>query len=104
MNVKQRIVFQQWNTVRKTMAHMEEFILKLMANPETNAEHLAKAHAMYSDVCKRMAEISHHVDNVLRTGSTTLTQDQITPYKCCCGYEGKRIEGQAYRCASCGML
>ena len=68
---RQNIVMRQWQNISKNRAHMEELILKLMANPATEAEHLAQAHAMYSDVCMKLSEVSHHVDNILRTGSTT---------------------------------
>ena len=68
---KQTIVMRQWSNMRKSREHIEELILKLMANPATEPEHLAQAHAMYSGVCKQLSEISHHVTNVLRTGSST---------------------------------
>ena len=68
---RQSIVIRQWHNINKNRAHMEELILKLMANPATEPEHLAQAHAMYSDVCRRLSEVSHHVDNIIRTGSTT---------------------------------
>lgn len=100
---KQRIVFSRWKNINQRRAHMEELVLKLMANPSTEPEELAQVHAMYSDVCKRLADISHHVSNVLRTGSTTLTQDEIVDFKCVCGYEGKQISGQASCCPACRM-
>jgi predicted Zn-ribbon and HTH transcriptional regulator len=98
---KQRILFRQWENINKSRAHMEELILKLMANPASEPDHLAQAHAMYADVCKRLSEVSHHVDNILRTGSTT--KFEIVEDKCLCGYVGKRIEGEPYRCPECGM-
>ena len=98
---KQTIVMRRWKTINENRAHVEELILKLMANPATEPEHLAQAHAMYSDVCKRLSDISHHVDNVIRTGSTTGLE--VVEEECLCGYVGKRIKGQAYRCPECGM-
>ena len=98
---KQNIFLRQWSNINKNRAHMEQLILKLMENPATDPEHMAQAHAMYSDVCKRMSEISHHVSNVIRTGATTAVEVEET--KCLCGYVGKRIVGQAYRCPECGM-
>ena len=68
---KQTMVMRQWSNIRKTREHIEELILKLMENPATEPEHLAKAHALYSDVCARLSAVSQHVSNVIRTGSTT---------------------------------
>lgn len=99
---KQTIALRRWGNLNKNRAHMEELILKLMEDPATEPEHLAQAHAMYSDVCKRLSDISHHVDNVIRTGATTGLE--VEEVECSCGYVGKRIKGQAYRCPECGML
>lgn len=99
---KQRIVMRRWDSINKNRAHMEELILKLMANPTSEPDHLAQAHAMYADVCKRLADVSHHVDNVLRTGSTTPIK--IREVECLCKHTFKVIEGETYRCPSCGML
>jgi hypothetical protein len=99
---KQSIVMRQWSNMSKSRAHIEELILKLMENPATEAEHLAQAHAMYSDVCARLSAISHHVDNVIRTGSTTGLK--IYEHTCACGHKSKQIEGQTFRCPDCGML
>ena len=101
MTAKQNILMRKWGNINKNRAHMEELILKLMQNPATEPEHMAQAHALYSDVCKRLSDISHHVDNVIRTGSTTGLEIEDT--ECSCGYVGKRIKGQAYRCPECGM-
>lgn len=68
---KQTIFMRRWENVNDNRAHMEKLILNLMENPATDPEHLAQAHAMYSGVCKQLSEISHHVTNVLRTGSST---------------------------------
>lgn len=104
MTPRQRIFMRQWENINKNRAHMEELILKLMGNPATEPQHLAQAHALYSDVCKRLAAISHHIDNVIRTGATTLQEDEIYTHKCVCGYESKQIKGQNFRCPDCGML
>ena len=71
LTLKQASVMRQWKAINDNRAHMEQLILKLMANPVTEPEHMAQAHALYSDVCKRLSEVSHHVDNIIRTGSTT---------------------------------
>lgn len=68
-NPKQYIFTRRWQRINETRKHMEELILKLMENPATEPEHLAQAHAMYSDVCHRLAEVSHIVENAIRTGS-----------------------------------
>jgi predicted Zn-ribbon and HTH transcriptional regulator len=101
MLANRNILFRKWQNIQKSKAHVEELILKLMANPATEDLHMAAAHAMYSDMCKRLSDISHHVDNVLRTGSTTGLE--IEDVECACGYVGKRIKEQAYRCPECGM-
>ena len=102
ITAKQRILMMQWGNINKNRAHMEELIIKLMENPATEPEHLAQAHALYSDVCKRLSAISHHVDNVIRTGSTTGLV--IYEHTCNCGCTSKQIEGQMFRCPDCGML
>jgi hypothetical protein len=99
---KQNMALRQWTNINKSRAHMEEMILKLMANPETDPEYLAQAHAMYSDVCARLSAISHHVDNVIRTGSTTGLE--IYEHTCVCGHTSKQIKGHTFRCPDCGML
>lgn len=101
MHSKRNILFRQWQNILKNKQHAEELILKLMANPATEDTHMAQAHAMYADMCKRIADVSQHVDNVLRTGSTTGLE--IEDAECSCGYKGKRIKGVAYRCPECGM-
>jgi len=101
MTPKQSILYRKWKNILENKKHMEELILKLMANPATEDVHMAQAHAMYADVCKRLSDVSHHIDNVLRTGHTTgLEIEDVT---CGCGYVGKRIKGAAYRCPECGM-
>lgn len=105
MDAKQRIVHRRWVSVNQKRAIMEEFILKLMANPDATAEDLSKAHAMYAHVCTELSGISTRVDNLLRTGSTGGAVVALAPVvheKCSCGYEGKRIEGEPYRCPQCG--
>lgn len=99
---KQNIVMRQWSNISKTRRHIEELILKLMENPTTEPEHLAKAHALYSDVCARLSAVSHHVDNVIRTGSTTGLE--IYEHTCICGHKSKQIKGETFRCPDCGML
>ena len=99
---KQRIVTRKWLNMSKTREHIEGLILKLMENPATEPEHLAQAHALYSDVCARLSAISHHVDNVIRTGSTTGLE--IYEHACICGHKSKQIKGQIFRCPDCGML
>mgnify|MGYP003341000751 FL=1 len=101
MTAKQSIFMRRWSNIRKNKEHMEELILKLMENPATEPEHLAQAHDMYSDVCKRMSEISHHVSNIIRTGSTTAVE--IYEFTCCCGHTSKQIKGETFRCPNCGM-
>lgn len=98
----QSIVMRQWSNMRKSREHIEELILKLMANPATEPEHLAQAHALYSDVCARLSAISHHVQNVIRTGSTTGLE--VYEHTCICGHTSKQIKGQTFRCPDCGML
>jgi predicted Zn-ribbon and HTH transcriptional regulator len=101
MTPKQSILYRKWKNILDNKKHMEELILKLMANPATEDVHMAQAHAMYADVCKRLSDVSHHIDNILRTGHTTgLEIEDVT---CNCGYTGKRIKGAAYRCPECGM-
>lgn len=102
MTAKQSIFMRRWSNIRKNKEHMEELILKLMENPATEPEHLAQAHDMYSDVCKRMSAISHHVSNIIRTGSTTAVE--IYEHTCSCGHTSKQIKGQTFRCPDCGML
>lgn len=99
---KQDIVMRQWKDINTSRAHIEELILKLMANPATDPDHLAKAHALYSDVCARLSAVSHHVSNVIRTGSTTGLE--IYEHTCTCGHTSKQIKGQTFRCPDCGML
>lgn len=101
IKAKQAIAHRRWENVRKNKAHMEELILKLMANPATEPEHLAQAHAIYADTCNRIADMSHHVINIIRTGSTTPVELEDTT--CACGYTERRIKGTAYRCVNCGM-
>jgi hypothetical protein len=79
---KQTIVMRRWKSVNDNRAHMEDLILNLMENPATDPEHLAQAHAMYSGVCKQLSEISHHVTNVLRTGSSTGVEKLWETDKC----------------------
>ena len=57
-------LLQRWNKILKTKQHMEELMLKLMSNPDTEAEHLVQAHAMYADVCR---EISESSDKIVQT-------------------------------------
>jgi hypothetical protein len=54
-------LMQRWNKILKTKQHMEELVLKLMANPDTEAEHLVQAHAMYADVCRKISEGSDQI-------------------------------------------
>ena len=98
---RQNILIRQWHSIRTNKAHMEELILKLMENPATEPEHLAQAHAMYSDACRKISEVSHHMDNILRTGSTTAVE--IYEHTCRCGHTSKQIKGQTFRCPDCGM-
>jgi exopolyphosphatase/pppGpp-phosphohydrolase len=98
---KQAIAYRRWENVRKNKAHAEELIIQLMANPATEPEHLAQAHAMYADMCKRIHDVSHHIVNIIRTGSTTPVEFEDTT--CLCGYTERRIKGTAYRCVNCGM-
>lgn len=99
---KQNIVLRRWSNINKTREHIEELILKLMANPTTEPEHLAKAHALYSDVCARLSAVSHHAHNVIRTGSTTGLE--VYEHTCICGHKSKQIRGETFRCPDCGML
>lgn len=100
MTPKQHILTRKWQRIHKTKTAMEELVLKLMENPATEPEHLAQAHTMYAGVCSSLAEISHHVSNALRTGTTVAEVEKTT---CSCGYEGSRVKGEAYRCPACGM-
>lgn len=105
MDARQRIAHRRWVSINNKRAIMEEFVLKLMANPDATAEDLSKAHVMYAQVCTELAAISHKVDNLLRTGRTGAEVEvlEVLHEKCLCGYEGKRISGEPYRCPECGM-
>ena len=100
------IVERRWRTINSNRAAMEEAILKLMANPATEAEHLAQAHALYANVCKALAEASYAVDHVLRTGKrpTEPMFPEVQDIKCSCGHEFKFVRNDAgVRCPACGM-
>jgi hypothetical protein len=60
-------LLQKWNNILKTKQHMEELVLKLMANPDTEAEHLIQVHAMYADVCRRISESSYQIVQALQS-------------------------------------
>ena len=105
--MKPDIILRRWQDINKNRAHMEELILKLMENPRSEPEHLAQAHAMYSDVCRMLAEASHTVTTVIRTGS--MPKDPMFPKlhttKCLCGATYTELDdGKWHRCPSCGML
>lgn len=100
------ILERQWRNVNTNREHMEELILKLMANPATEAEHLAQAHAMYSKVCKELAKISYAVEHVLRTGRRPSEElfPEVRSTTCSCGHTFKFVESEAgVRCPACGM-
>ena len=69
--IKEMQLLQKWNKILKTKQHMEELVLKLMANPDTEAEHLIQAHAMYADVCRRISESSEQIMQTLQNKRTT---------------------------------
>jgi len=68
--IKEMQLLQKWNKILKTKQHMEELVLKLMANPDTEAEHLIQVHAMYADVCRRISESSEQIVQTLQNKRT----------------------------------
>ena len=69
--IKEMQLLQKWNKILKTKQHMEELVLKLMANPDTETEHLIQVHAMYADVCRRISESSEQIVQTLQNRGTT---------------------------------
>ncbi len=65
--IKEMQLRQRWDKILKTKQHMEELVLKLMANPDTEAEHLVQAHAMYADICRRVSESSDQIVQTLQS-------------------------------------
>jgi hypothetical protein len=64
-------LLRRWDKILKTKQHMEELVLKLMANPDTEAEHLVQVHAMYADVCRAISETSDQIVQTLQNRRTT---------------------------------
>lgn len=116
---KSYIFTRRWQRINETRKHMEELILKLMANPSSEPEHLAQAHAMYADVCSKLAEVSHIVENAIRTsdahgGASFHVKDmhkRVTVTATTCqtrwvGQPGDICGGTIYEdapCSKCGM-
>lgn len=69
--IKEMRLRHRWDNILKTKQHMEGLLLKLMANPDTEAEHLIQAHAMYADVCRRISESSEQIIQTLQNKRTT---------------------------------
>ena len=70
---KQTMLARKWRRIHTTKTQMEKLLLALMENPETDAEHLMQAHAMYAKVCREIADVSHHVTNALRNPSYVMS-------------------------------
>jgi Glu-tRNA(Gln) amidotransferase subunit E-like FAD-binding protein len=70
---KQNMLARKWERIHTTKTQMETLLLALMKNPETDAEHLMQAHAMYAKVCEEIADISHHVINALRSSTYVMS-------------------------------
>jgi len=75
--IKEMKLLRDWGKILKTKQHMEELVLKLMANPDTEDTHLAQVHAMYAEVCHSVCEASIKVANALQQ-SKQLTGDNLT--------------------------
>lgn len=105
------IQHRKWQGIQKNHDHMKELILKLMDNPQTEPEQLAQAHAMYSNICKALHDVSFVMENYLRTGVKP-TQEQREEYfpkikriACGCGTTYSVLKDDDWhRCPSCGML
>ena len=69
--IKEMALLRKWNKILKTKQHMEELVLALMANPDTEAEHLVQVHAMYADVCRAISETSDQIVQTLQNRRTT---------------------------------
>jgi hypothetical protein len=69
--IKEMRLRHKWGEILKTKQHMEELLLKLMANPDTETEHLIQVHAMYADVCRRISESSEQIVQTLQSKRTT---------------------------------
>jgi hypothetical protein len=69
--VKELMLLQRWDKILKTKQHMEKLVLKLMANPDTEAEHLIQVHVMYADICRRISESSDQIVQTLQNRGTT---------------------------------
>ena len=69
--IKEMALLRKWNKILKTKQHMEDLVLALMANPDTEAEHLVQVHAMYADVCRAISETSDQIVQTLQNRRTT---------------------------------
>lgn len=69
--IKEMALLRKWNKTLKTKQHMEDLVLALMANPDTEAEHLVQVHAMYADVCRAISETSDQIVQTLQNRRTT---------------------------------
>ena len=98
---KRAIAYRRWESMRKNKAHVQDLLLQLMENPATEPVHLAQVHAIYADMCKRIADMSHHIISITHTGGTTPVE--LEDHTCVCGHTARRIKGAAYRCVNCGM-
>jgi hypothetical protein len=64
--LKEKALLRRWDKILKSKQHMEELVLKLMANPDTEAEHMVQVHAMYADVCRTISEVSNEIVEALQ--------------------------------------
>lgn len=97
--IKKRFLIQRWEKIIKNTRHMEETLLKLMANYETTPEQMVQASKLYASVTKQLNDHAIKVNEYL--------VGESKPKESACGFCGStepfvvEYEGSYPHCPNC---